>query len=211
MKSLSRHALAYVAALGCAMCLIVLDCEAQSVSAKPSDNRVMRERIATIFCETLKRGEIVGEHNARRQVTSRTFAPPSTEYVDEIRRYGDDAIPILAEYLNSGSGFEKYLAMRFLGLIGGVGAVEPLRKVALGADSSSFRLVALLWLAEAPWDLASSIIRQVAEDDTSPEVREKAKEILAQHEVKINESPHLTTFNPTRDSLHFMILYGGAY
>jgi len=181
MRSRSRQAL--VAALCCAVCFIVLDCEAQTVSAKPSDNRVMRERISTIFRETLKQGEIVVEHNGR-QVTSRTFFPPSTEYVDEIRRYGNHAIPILAEYLNSGSGFEKYLAMHFLGSIGGNGVVEPLRKVALSDVSSSFRLVALLRLSEAPWDLASPIIQQIAENDTSPEVREKAKEILAQHESR---------------------------
>jgi hypothetical protein len=165
------------------MCFIVLDCEAQTVSAKPSDSRVMRERIATIFRETLKRGEAIIELNGR-QVTSRTFVPPLTEHVDEIKRYGDDAIPILAEYLNSGSGFEKYLAMRFLGSIGGSGVVEPLRKVALGDASPSFRMVALLWLTETPWDLASPIIRQVVEKDTSPEVRAKAKEILAQHESR---------------------------
>ena len=181
MKSLSRHALAYVAALCCAMCFVILDCEAQTVSAKPFDNRAMRERIATIFRETLKQGESAVEQNGRRHVTARTFVPPSTEHVDEIRRYGDDAIPILAEYLNSDNGFEKYLAMRFLGSIGGSGVVEPLRKVALGKDSSSFRLVALLWLTETPWDVASPIIRQVAENDASVEVREKAKEILAQH------------------------------
>jgi hypothetical protein len=144
----------------------------------------MRERIATIFRETLKQGEIAVERNGRRQVTARAFVPPSTEYVDEIRRYGDDAIPILAEYLNSGSGFEEYLAMRFLGSMGGKGVVEPLRKVALNDVSSSFRLVALLWLSETPWDLASPIIQQVAGNDTSPEVREKAKEILAQHESR---------------------------
>ena len=181
MKSLSRHALAYVAALCCAMCFLVLDCEAQAVPAKPSDNRAVRERVAIIFRETLKRGESEVEQHGRRHVTARTFVPPAAEHVDEIRRYGDDAIPILAEYLNAGNGFEKYLAMRFLGSIGGGGVVEPLRKVALGEDSSSLRLVALLWLTETPWDVASPIIRQVAENDVSVEVREKAKEILAQH------------------------------
>jgi hypothetical protein len=72
--------------------------------------------------------------------------------------------------------------MRFLGLIGGRGVVEPLRRVALDDAWSSFRLDALLWFRETPWSLASPIIRQVAENDASPEVRERAKEILAQHE-----------------------------
>ena len=178
MKSLSRHALAYVAALCCTICVIVLDCKAQSVSVKPSTNHVMRERIAAIFRETLQQGARAVD---RRQVTSLTYVPPPSWCVDEIRRYGDDAIPTLAEYLRSGSGFEKYLAMRFLGLIGGGGVVEPLGEVALNDASSSFRFVALLWLAVTPWDLASPIIRQIANNDSSPEVREKAKEIVLHH------------------------------
>lgn len=103
---------------------------------------------------------------------------------NEIRRYGDDAIPILAEYLNSGNGFEKYLAMRFLGLIGSSGVVEPLNRVALGDASSSFRLVALRWLTQAPWELASPIIRQAADNDPVPEVREAARELLIQYELR---------------------------
>jgi hypothetical protein len=151
------------------------------VSAKPSHNDDIRKRIAMIFRETLQQGERAVELNGRRQVMSRTFVPPPPWCVDEIRRYGDDAIPILAEYLSSDSGFEKYLAMRFLGLIGSGGIVEPLRKVAMDDASSSFRLVALLWLGVAPWDLASPTIRHIADKDSSPEVREKAKEILLQH------------------------------
>lgn len=178
MKSFSRHALVYVAALYCSTCVIVLDCKAQSVSVKSSTDRVMRERIAAIFRETIQHGERAME---RREITSRTYFPPPSWCVDEIRRYGDDAIPTLAEYLHSGSGFEKYLAMRFLGLIGGGGVVEPLGEVALSDASSSFRFVALLWLAVSPWDLASPIISQIAINDSSPEVREKAKEILLNH------------------------------
>jgi hypothetical protein len=179
----SRRPLACFAALLCATCFALVDCEGQTLSADPSGNRDIRERITSIFHETLKQGEITVEHNGRL-VTARTFVPPSKEHVDQVRRYGNNAIPILAEYLTSGSGFEKYLALRFLGLIGGSGVVETLRKVALNDTSSSFRLVALLWLTETPWDLASPIIRQVANDDTSPEVRNKAKQILAQRERK---------------------------
>jgi hypothetical protein len=113
MKSVSGYALTCLAALCCAVCFIVVDCEGQAVSAKPSDNRVIRERIATIFHETLKRGEVAIEHNGR-QVTARSFLPPSTENVDEIRRYGQDAIPILVEYLDSDSGFEKFWRCAFL-------------------------------------------------------------------------------------------------
>jgi len=177
----SRQILAAVAAICFVLCFIGFDCKAQTLSVQTSDNRVMRERIATIFNETFKQGESGVRHNVNRQVTTRTFVPPSTKSLDEIRRYGEAAIPILAEYLDSGSGFEKYLAMRFLGSIGGTAIFEPLSKVALKDASPSFRLVALLWLAEVPWDLAAPIVRQISENETSLEVCEKAKEMLAQH------------------------------
>ena len=181
MKSLSRNTFAYVAALGCALCFVVLNCVAQTVPAKSSDQRAVRERIATIFRETLKNGETLLTQKSGGHMTARTLLPPSTEHVEEIQRYGDEAIPILEEYLNSDSGFERYLAMRFLGLIGSRAVVEPLGKVALYDSSSSFRLSALLWLTQTPWDLAAPIIRQVAVNDVSAEVRDEAKEILAQH------------------------------
>jgi hypothetical protein len=181
MQSFSKHAFGCFGVLWCTIFFVVLDCEAQTVSTKVSDNHVIRERIAIIFRETLKQGDLAVELNGHRQVRSQTFFPPLPKYVDEIRRYGDNAIPILAEYLHSVSGFDKYLSMRFLGLIGGRGVVEPLREVALYDPSSSFRLTALLWLAVADWDLAAPIIKQIANSDSSPEVREKAKEILLEH------------------------------
>ena len=179
---LSRQILGAIATICFLMCFIGFDCKAQTVPVQTSDDRVMHERIATIFSETFKQGESGVGHNGNRQITTRTFIPPSTKSIDEIRHYGEAAIPILAKYLDSGSGFEKYLAMRFLGSIGGTPILEPLSKVALKDSSSSFRLVALLWLADLPGDLVYPIIRQIAENDTSFEVREKAKEILAQHE-----------------------------
>lgn len=182
MEISSRRILAVFAALSCATCFALVDCQGQTLSANSSGNRDIRERITTIFRETLRQGEIEVEHN-ERLVTARTFVPPTKQHLDEIRGYGNDAIPIVAEYLTSGSGFEKYLAMRFLSSIGGIGVIEPLRNVVLKDPSSSLRLVALLWLTEAPWDLASPIIQRAAETDNSPQVRDKAKEILAQHKA----------------------------
>ena len=181
MQSFSRHAIACVGLLFFTMSFLALECEAQTVTARPSDSQVLRERVAIIFRETLKQGERAFEHNGRRVVVSRTFVPPPPWYVNEIRDNADDAIPILAEYLRSNNGFEKYLALRFLGLIGDSRVVAPLREVALNDASSSFRFTAVLWLSVAPWDLASPIIRDIASNDSSAEVREKAKEILLQH------------------------------
>lgn len=180
MRVIPRSALTLVATIACASSFVVSRCDAQTLSDKTSD-RIMRERIAIIFRETLKRGETIIDRKEFPPVTALTFVPPSTEHIDEIRRYGDDAIPILSDYLKRGTGFEKYLAMRFLDAIGGKNIIGPLRRVALYDPSPSFRTSALLWLSAARWDLAAPIIRHAADKDSSAEVRTQAKAILAQH------------------------------
>ena len=174
-----RIFLTVVFAVAFASGLSVSSCAAQAVSGKTSES-AMRERIATIFSETIKSGETRVEQNGQFFMAV-TFIPPTTEHVDEIRRCGQDAIPILSDYLSKGSGFERYHAMRFLGAIGGKEIIEPLRRVALEDPSPSFRSSALRWLSTTPWDLAAPIIRQAAENDVSEEVRTEAKEILARH------------------------------
>jgi hypothetical protein len=153
--------------------------KAQTLSTKTSKD-ILRDRIATIFQETIKSGETRIEFNGQT-ITALTFMPPTTEHVEEIQRYGDEAIPILSEYLNRDAGFEKYHAIRFLSAIGGKSIIEPLRKVALHDPSPSFREYALLWLSAARWDLAAPIIRQAAKKDSSPEVRKQAQAILDHH------------------------------
>jgi len=180
MKDLASSTLTCVLTIVFAAGLVVCRSAAQTPSPKTSD-RVLRERIATIFEETLKQGEARIEVKPHSWVTVTTFIPPTNEHVEEIRRYGDDAVPILSDYLDRGKGFEKYLAMRFLGSIGGKSIIAPLRKVALDDPSPSFRSTALLWLRAARWDLAAPIFRQAAKKDSSPEVRRQAQAILAQH------------------------------
>jgi hypothetical protein len=163
------------------ICFVILDAKAQTSGPQARDTRVLQERIDTIFRATLQQGETEINYEGQRIKVS-TFIPPSTSHVEEIKSYGDAAIPILEQHFNTGSGFEKYLALRFLGLMGGSRVVEPLGKIALGDPSPSFREVALLWLSVAPWDLAAPILRQAAENDVSFKVRDRAAQLLAQHE-----------------------------
>ena len=180
MKVLTRTVSTWIITMMFAAGFVVSRSDAQTQSDENSD-RIMRERIAIIFEETIKSGETRIFDLNGHPITAITFMPPTNEHVDEVRRYGEKAIPILAGYLNRPSGFEKHLAMRFLWSIGGKGIIDPLRKVALHDPSPSFRTTALLWLSGVPWDLAAPIIRQAAENDSSEEVRTQAKAILAQH------------------------------
>ncbi len=148
-------------------------------TAKPNTPLVadMRERVATIIRDTLKRGE--GEiTNDGVKLKTWTNMPPTEEAIEEIRSFGDDVVQILSEYLTSEDGREKQLAIRFLGLVGGSRIVEPLRMVIKNDKQPGMRAMALTWLAEAPWELASPIIREAAESDGDPGVRKVANDLL---------------------------------
>jgi hypothetical protein len=144
-----------------------------------SDEGAIRERIATIIRETIKQGEgyIDG-------IKFWTRVPPSNEDVEEIKSYGDKAVPILEEYLFSDVGREGDLALRLLGLLGGSRIVEPLKRIAEQSTSAARRETALRWLTRAPWELASPIIRNGAETDRDPEVRGVARDLLVNYSPK---------------------------
>lgn len=160
--------------------LIVSTSKAREQSSITCDKAKVRERVARIMRDTLKQGET----KVNGVVTSWTRIPPSSEAVEEVRCYGDDAVSVLAEYLKSKDSPKKELALRFLGELGGSRIVEPLRMVILYEPSPLLRELALRWLTTAPWDIASPIIKEAMESDADPQVREAAKNILASYAPK---------------------------
>ena len=142
----------------------------------PNQDKV-RRRVAIIMSKTLKRGEGEITQNGEK-IKVWTRMPPDTKDVEEIQRYGDAAVPVLAEYLKSGSPSEKDFAMQFLGVMGGSRIVEPLLSVIQNDDSPAMRKTALRWITQAPWDMAGPIIEKAAESDPDPDVREEAKQLL---------------------------------
>lgn len=139
---------------------------------EPSTGEI-RERISSIIRETIKRGEGTVDG-----VKIWTRVPPDDK-VEEIKAYGDKAVPVLEEYIWAQNVPEGDLALRFLGLLGGSRIVGPLRRVAEKSPSPDRRQMALRWLTQAPWNLASPIIRNSAETDPDPKVRDIARDLLA--------------------------------
>src|SRR6266536_6608957 len=135
MKSNRTHYWANLIGLLSFLCLVTWHVDAQTNGSDNAHLSLIRERIQKIMRQTIARGEtrIVSDG---RQMIAKTFVPPSQLDIDDVKDYGDEAVPILTEYLRQPSGFEKYHAMRLLGAIGGKSVVEPLRQVALH-DSSA--------------------------------------------------------------------------
>jgi HEAT repeat protein len=107
--------------------------------------------------------------------------PPSPGAVEEIIKFGDDAVPVLTRYLDSNNEPERAIAVEFLGRLGGERIIVPLRKVIKNDSSRSMRIEALGWISQAPWEQAAPVISEAADTDPDPKVREAAKEILVKH------------------------------
>lgn len=146
----------------------------EAIEVQSPSESFIRKRIAILIGHTIQMSEAVTSDGVRIQ----TAARPSNEDIEEIKRYGDAAVSILAEYLSSEDGRQKNLAIRFLGLLGGNRIIAPLEKVIRQDPSPSVRETALRWLTNAPWDVVSPIITQAAQNDPDPGVRQAARELL---------------------------------
>lgn len=146
----------------------------QNSNAVGSDEANTRRKITKIIQDTIRQGE--GVVNG---VNVWTKTPPSSEAIQEARRLGDHAIPVLASYIGSKSERERALAVEFLGNLGGMRIVEPLRTFIQRDKSPMVRMSALRWITQAPWDLAGPIMK-TAEADPSTQVRQIARTLLAE-------------------------------
>jgi hypothetical protein len=146
---------------------------AQAITLQDPDKSNIRERIAMIMKETLQQGKGTVDG-----VKYRTKVLPSMEHIKEIQSYGDEAIPVLEEYLLSDNERASELAMRFLGSLGDSRIIRPLQNIILYNNSPIRRELALRWLAQAPWTEVAPIIREAAEKDENTHVREIAKQLL---------------------------------
>lgn len=143
------------------------------------DDSAMRERVAAIIHETIKQGE-----QTVNGIRIWTYVPPSSEAIEELKGFGDLAIPVLEQYIwseNDSGARERWLAVRLLGILGGSRIVKPLEKIIRTYHSPGIRWETLRSLSSAPWDQAMPIIQWAAKTDPDPDVRKLAEDILRGH------------------------------
>src|SRR5260370_32154932 len=138
----------------------------------------IKARVAAIMDATIRQSNWVLPDGT--QVT--TPAPPDPDSLAAIQSIGENAIPVLGEYLWSANDRESALAMRFLYAIGGGKIVPPLAKAAREYPSPGRRKLALLWLSKAPWKVAAPVFQDVIEHDRDPQARKVATDIVSSHE-----------------------------
>lgn len=157
--------------------IICLQMAALAQAITPTPVPDANAKVAAIMNEILDRGE--GFAEGRPDVKTHTWVSPSSEEVQHIREIGHDAIAPLAKALDPpyDRAFQRTLAVKLLGDIGGPDVVPPLKHALEADDPNSVRLAALAAMTSAPSDLAIPIIRSSAHDP-DPVVAQRAKELL---------------------------------
>jgi len=156
-------------------CLVTLGyCLGQEKVENSQTTANVVERVNTIIRETIQRSEFTTADGVRTM----TRMPPSSEAVEEIKSYGDQAVPVLQDHFYSGNAFEYEIAMRLMGELGGKRIIEPLKQVIIYDPSARKREYALRFITQGPWDQASKVINQAAENDPDANVRKVALELL---------------------------------
>jgi HEAT repeat protein len=137
----------------------------------------IKARIVSIMQATLK----LGEFTTADGIKAYTKVPPSSESIEEVRKLGNGAIPVLASYIDSSSPREQELAMRFLVAFDGERIVHALGNFATHSAYPTSRAEAVLFLEDAPSSKALPIVQEVLRTDSDPYVRKTAAEFLAKH------------------------------
>ena len=154
---------------------VIATAGAAQISAGP-DKAEMRAKIGAIIRERTK-GAVISVNGMRVE----TRIPPQPDAVKTIKGYGDEAVPVLADFSRSRNVRERQAAIEFLGLLGGKRIVAPLQKIIDSEAEPHLRILALRWITTAPDELSLPIIRASATHDANRQVREAAQSILNDH------------------------------
>jgi hypothetical protein len=157
--------------------LLLVSSNGQTHKAKQTDKAAIRKRIAAIISDRLKEG-LMFPNNGSPGSPVYTRVPPSREAVKEVKEYGDNALPVLSEHLQSKNERERGVAVELIGLVGGYRMVVFLQRVIQNDAASHIRILAIRWITQAPPSLALPIIRKAARTDVDESVRKAARDIL---------------------------------
>jgi len=104
---------------------------------------------------------------------------PSTDELREIKGYGDQAVAVLATYVDSSRGMEQHLAIRFLLECRDDQALAALQAFAEKSKIGGIREEAITGLRGFPIQKVKQIVESISSSDPDPEVRAFARRVLA--------------------------------
>jgi hypothetical protein len=146
-----------------------------SQTTQPSENQI-RQRISLLIQRTIQQATI-----RLKDGTYATTMPvvPSSSDIQEVKGYGDRAVGVLANYVNSKSAMEQHVAFRFLVAFQGDPAFTAIKDYAERSAFGGVRQEATIDLGSFPDGKVRSILERISTIDPSPDVRASAGRTLA--------------------------------
>lgn len=97
----------------------------------------------------------------------------------EVKRYGDQAVKVLATYVNSTQGIEQHISLRFLLEFHSDLALTAVRALAEKSAFGGIRQEAITALKGFPPEKVKQIVEHISNNDPDPDVRAHARRIFA--------------------------------
>lgn len=142
---------------------------------EPSEDEA-RLRISFLIQQTIKQSS-----TKLKDGSTATVMPvlPSNDDLKEVKRYGDQAVKVLATYLNSTQGMEQHVSLRFLLQFQDDSALSAVQAFAEKSKFAGVRQEAIAALTGFAPEKTKQIIERISNTDPDMNVRESARRALA--------------------------------
>ena len=145
----------------------------QTEASNESHDQI-KQIVDRIFAENIKQGT----RTIAPGIEAYTRVPLSHSEILKITVFGDKAIPVLADCLDSPKVRFKELAILCLGNIRGSTASHLLERVTLSSDSQVVRIQALEWLGSLPGEDVTASLKKITQASNDPSISNRAAKLL---------------------------------
>jgi|SRR5208283_4904889 len=136
-----------------------------------ASENLVATRIASLIRETIEGSKI-----RLKDGSSATVMPvlPSSDALQEVKRYGDRAVKVLAAYASSSQSLEQHVSLRFLLEFHDDAALDAVQGFAGKSAFAVIRQEAVAGLTGFPSEKGKRYIEHICNTDSDPDVRAHA-------------------------------------
>jgi len=150
-------------------------------SSEKVDKKVVQRELLRVIDQAAKEATV----KTADGVIVTTTPLVSSEGIDKVKSFGDDAAVFLGNYVKeSKNPVEQQVAMRLLGSMSSDRSLDELGELAEKAQSSFIRSLALGWIASTRRDKDALLLQRISASDPDPQVRAEATRLLQRKSKK---------------------------
>ena len=163
----------------CFLMLVGSSCALGQNAAANSPNPTAKQRMQQELSGIIHQAATEATIKTRDGTMVTTTPLVSSEDLEKVRRFGNEAIPFLSGYVKeSKNSLEQQVAVRLIGSIESDRALDELGALAEEAKSPFVRSLTLAWLAPSRREKDALVLERVSTSDPDPRVRAEATRLL---------------------------------